>query len=102
MNIYFTPVGGMSSDPFDQLAFFHGLCQADRVLLRHIFTPCEFSSDTQLFEQGDLAEYLYLVVLGEVVVAFKPDDGPPITVARVAPGGVVGWSAALGSKTYTS
>jgi CRP-like cAMP-binding protein len=35
-------------------------------------------------------------------VQFKPDDGPPITVANIGRNGVVGWSAALGSRTYTS
>jgi CRP-like cAMP-binding protein len=36
------------------------------------------------------------------VVNFKPDDGPNIVVARVQPGSIVGWSAALGSRRYTS
>ena len=92
----------MSIDPFNELTFFEGLNQADRTLLRPIFIPCDFYPNTQLFEQGDPADNLYLVVVGEVVVVFKPDDGPPITVARVQPGGVVGWSAALGSRVYTS
>jgi len=37
-----------------------------------------------------------------VLISYKPDDGLPITVARVGPGGVVGWSAALGNRLYTS
>jgi len=55
-----------------------------------------------LFEQGEPAENLYVVISGEIVVQFKPDDGPAILVARVQNGGVVGWSAALGSRAYTS
>jgi CRP-like cAMP-binding protein len=92
----------MMSDAIDQLPFFEGLSLAQRALLRQIFEPCDYYPNTLIFEQGDPADYLYLVVSGEVVVNYKPDDGPPITVARVQPGGMVGWSAALGSRIYTS
>ena len=92
----------MSIDIFDQLPLFEGINPTQRVLLRQIFTPVDSYANTLLFEQGDPAEFLYLVVVGEVIVNFKPDDGPAITVARVQPGGVVGWSAALGSRAYTS
>jgi CRP-like cAMP-binding protein len=89
-------------DVLEQLPLFEGINPAQRALLRQIFMPVDCYAGTMLFEQGDPAEYLYLVVVGEVVVNFKPDDGPAITVARVQPGGVVGWSAALGSRLYTS
>lgn len=92
----------MSEDVLEQLPLFEGINSAQRAQLRQIFVPVDCYADTMLFEQGDPAEYLYLVVVGEVVVNFKPDDGPAITVARVQPGGVVGWSAALGSRLYTS
>ncbi len=92
----------MSNDIFDQLPLFEGVNPAQLTLLRQIFTPVDSYANTMLFEQGDPAEFLYLVVVGEVIVNFKPDDGPAITVARVQPGGVVGWSAALGSRSYTS
>lgn len=92
----------MSTDILDQLPLFQGLTLEQRSLLAPLFIPCDFYPETMIFEQGDLAEFLYLVAVGEVVVNFKPDDGPPITVARVQPGGVVGWSAALGSRAYTS
>lgn len=55
-----------------------------------------------MFEQGDPADCLYLVISGEVIVRYKPEDGPVIILARVHPGGVVGWSAALGRREYTS
>lgn len=92
----------MLSDAIDQLPLFEGISLAQRSLLRPIFVPCDFYPNTPIFEQGDPAEFLYIVVSGEVVVNYKPDDGPPITVARVQPCGVVGWSAALGSRAYTS
>jgi CRP/FNR family transcriptional regulator, cyclic AMP receptor protein len=92
----------MEEDIFNQLPLFEGLTQIQREVLKPLFIPCDYYPDMLLFEQGEPAEFLYLVVVGEVVVNFKPDDGPSITVARIHPGGVVGWSAVLGSRTYTS
>jgi len=92
----------MIGDIFDQLPLFSGLSCEQREMLRPLFVPVDCYSGTALFEQGDPADYLYLVIVGEVVIQFKPDDGPVIMVARVRPGGIVGWSAALGSRSYTS
>src|SRR5512143_2848988 len=92
----------MFGNNFEQLHLFQDLSPVQLALLRSMFYPCDYSIGDVIFEQGDLAEYLYLVVEGEVLVRFKPDDGPALTVARVRPQGVVGWSAALGSPEYTS
>lgn len=92
----------MIEDIFDKLTLLKDLNVEQRELLRPLFLPCDCYSGSILFEQGDRAEYLYIVVVGEVTIRYKPDDGPPITVTRVKPGGVVGWSAALGSRFYTS
>jgi CRP/FNR family transcriptional regulator len=62
--------------------------------------PCE--QDAVIFQQGQLADYLYILEEGEVVIQYKPYDGPPLVVARIHPGGVFGWSAALGREAYTS
>lgn len=92
----------MDTDIFLNLFLFRDLVPEHLCLLQPLFIPCEFSADSVLFEQGDPADNLFAVVSGEVVVNFKPDDGPIITVARVQPGSIVGWSAALGSRRYTS
>ena len=55
-----------------------------------------------IFAQGDRAEFLYVVVEGEVSIQFKPDDGPALVVSRIKDGGVFGWSAAFGRGSYTS
>jgi CRP-like cAMP-binding protein len=92
----------MSVDSLEHLPLFQGL-ELDQVkLLKPLFIPWACQADTVIFEQGEPAEYLYLVVSGEIIVQFKPDDGPVILVARVHDGGVVGWSAVLGSRAYTS
>jgi CRP-like cAMP-binding protein len=92
----------MDASSYTDLFLFKDLIPKQLELLCPLFFPCEFFADTQLFEQGDPAEHLFAVVSGEVVVNFKPDDGPSIVVARVQPGSIVGWSAALGSRHYTS
>lgn len=73
-----------------------------RALLGPLFRTCFIPAGQILFEQGEQADTLYLLQDGEVTVRYKPDDGPAIVVARVRSGGVVGWSAALGSPFYTS
>ena len=92
----------MLSDDFNRLSIFQGMGVSQQELLSELFIPYDCCDETVIFEQGDLAEFLYIVVNGEVIVSFKPDDGPAIIVARIQPGGVVGWSAALGSRMYTS
>lgn len=92
----------MDANVFPSLFLFQDLLPEHVNLLQPLFAPCEFDADSVLFEQGDPAENLFAVVSGEVVVNFKPDDGPVIVVARVRTGSIVGWSAALGSRHYTS
>jgi CRP-like cAMP-binding protein len=92
----------MDAQAFPNLFLFQDLSPTQLKQLEPLFIPCEFTADTVLFEQGDPAENLFAVVSGEVVINFKPDDGPIIVVARVQPGSIVGWSAALGSRRYTS
>jgi CRP/FNR family cyclic AMP-dependent transcriptional regulator len=92
----------MHGDIFEKISFFQDLEPEQLALLRPIFIPCHFPADTTIFKQGELAGNMFIVVAGEVIVAFKPDDGPLITVARLKPGSIVGWSAALGRQFYTS
>ncbi|MGD0612491.1 MAG: cyclic nucleotide-binding domain-containing protein [Anaerolineales bacterium] len=92
----------MRFEHLGRLAFFQGLSAADMKLLAPYFTPQSFPDGTTVFEQGDRAVFLYLVVKGEVVIRYKPEDGPRMVVTRVKPGGIFGWSAAMGNPCYTS
>jgi CRP-like cAMP-binding protein len=92
----------MTDDQFAQIPLFQGLSSAQLDLLRPIFVPCDGCDGTVLFGQGEPADQLYLVLSGEVTIRYKPDDGPEITLAKVRPGGMVGWSALLGRRFYTS
>lgn len=92
----------MDTHAVKSLFLFEGLSSSQRALLEPMFVSCEYEAETKLFEQGDTADYLYAVITGEVLITYKPDDAPSITVARVQPGSIVGWSAAIGSRYYTS
>jgi CRP/FNR family cyclic AMP-dependent transcriptional regulator len=87
---------------YASLAFFKGLCAADLEAMAPFFTSSMYVAGTTIFNQGDRAENLCLVARGEVAIRYKPDDGPTMTVTRVQPGGVFGWSAAVGNLVYTS
>jgi CRP-like cAMP-binding protein len=71
-------------------------------LLRPLLEDFSCQPGTVIFQQGDQAEFLYLVVDGKVDMSFKPYDGIPITVSHVGKGGLFGWSAVVGSDNYTS
>ena len=92
----------MNLDKYKHLAFFSDLQDGDIQLLAPFFSHQSWVAGTVVFEQGDCAEYFYLVVSGELTIRFKPHDGPVMNVARIQPGGIFGWSAAMGNPTYTS
>jgi CRP-like cAMP-binding protein len=92
----------MFNEIFDQLAIFEGMDSNQRVLLQEFFVVCQCADDEIIFGQGEHAEYLYVVIEGEVAIRFKPDDAPELVVNHIKAGEVFGWSAAFGSGTYTS
>jgi CRP-like cAMP-binding protein len=87
---------------FDQLAIFEGMDTSQRALLEKLFFICYCADEEIIFKQDEQADYLYVVVDGEVAIRFKPDDGPELIVSRIKSGDVFGWSAAFGSGRYTS
>ena len=87
---------------YESLAFFSDLDRADLEVLSPCFDSAMYVAGTTIFEQGDKADRLHLVASGEVSIRYKPDDGPVMTVTRVQPGSVFGWSAAAGNARYTS
>lgn len=71
-------------------------------LFQRLFERYSFRSGTVVVNQGAPADYFYLVISGKAQVSFKPYDGMPITVSHVGKDGLFGWSAVVGSPTYTS
>jgi CRP/FNR family cyclic AMP-dependent transcriptional regulator len=92
----------MNIEKYMHLTFFYGLSPEEIQLLVPYFAPQTWVAGTVVFDQGDFAEYLYLVVSGELTIRYKPDDGPVMNLTRIQPGGIFGWSAAMGNPTYTS
>jgi CRP-like cAMP-binding protein len=85
-----------------ELPLLRGLGVEPMSLLQSLMTPCVYECDTMIFEQGQDARFLYILVQGEVTVRYKAYDGPLMDVSKIEAGGVVGWSAALGRASYTS
>lgn len=85
-----------------QKSLFKDLSPADLNCLEPLLEPVCLAQNQVIFKQGKNAEYLYFLLEGEVVVNYKPYDGPELTVGRIRPGGVFGWSAILGRQFYTS
>jgi CRP-like cAMP-binding protein len=71
-------------------------------LLQPLFQPYSCHSGVIIIQQGKPADYLYFIISGKVEVSFKPYDGLPITVSHVGKDGLFGWSALVGSESYTS
>jgi CRP-like cAMP-binding protein len=92
----------MPNDILNQFPLFDGFSEEQMDLLRPLFVPSDCYEGTVLFDQGEPATYFYLVYSGEVAIHFKPDDGQDIVVARIKPGGMIGWSAVIGRRSYTS
>jgi len=89
----------LKGQPFD---LFHELTPQERAQIAPLFRVMVYPGNTIIFTQGFPARYLYLLRQGEVHIRYKPHDGPALTVATIAPGGVFGWSAALMRPTYSS
>lgn len=90
----------LDSLPF--IPLFRDLGPAQVKLLKPAFEPFFCSAETVIFEQGDPAEYLYLILKGKVIIRYKPYDGPPIILTRLGEGDVFGWSAVIRSPKYAS
>ena len=61
----------MNLEKYSQLAFFAGLQTTDIQLLEPYFAPQTWVAGTKIFEQDDYAEFLYLVVNGEVTIRYS-------------------------------
>jgi len=95
-------IDSMYRTDYAQFSIFSGLDGNQITQLSPFLAECRFPKDHVVFEQGQPAENLYILLGGEVVINYKPYDGPILTVARIDPGGVFGWSSALQRDVYTS
>jgi CRP-like cAMP-binding protein len=71
-------------------------------LLEPLFELFSCTAGAVIFEQGQIAHYVYLLLSGTVEILYKPYDGPPLTVTNLEKDAIFGWSAAIGNTVYTS
>lgn len=84
------------------LELFQGLTSEQVDMLAGLFHPERYEARQVVFRQGDRAEKLHILLSGQIEILLKPYDGEQLLVATIDPGGVFGWSAALGRRQYTS
>lgn len=86
----------------ESVPLFKGVDENILEMLEPLFEPYSCTAEMAIFEQGDPAHYLYLILDGTVEMVYKPYDGPPITITNQVEGSIIGWSAVIGNSTYTS
>jgi len=86
----------------ETIPLFNNVDERTLHLFETLFEPYSCSAGTVVFEQGDPANYIYLIIKGSVEVRYKPYDGPSITINTLSNGHFFGWSAAIGNPVYTS
>ncbi|MBL8078602.1 MAG: cyclic nucleotide-binding domain-containing protein [Anaerolineales bacterium] len=89
-------------ETLNYIRLFQDLKPDQVVQLDPLFERLNFTVNETLFAQGEPAKYLYILLKGNAVITYKPYDGPAITLTRLQPGDVFGWSAVVGSAQYTS
>ena len=87
---------------FARLPIFDGFDVQELEVLDAMMELASFNANQTIFKQGAKADFLHILLNGEVTIHFKPYDGPLILVASIQPGGVFGWSAIVGREVYTS
>jgi CRP-like cAMP-binding protein len=92
----------MSMDALKSSSLFSGFSDTQLQALARLFEREHLQAGVTVFAQDDPADRLYVLLSGRVAIRFKPHDGEILTVTEIATGGVFGWSAALGRRSYTS
>jgi len=84
------------------IPFLKDLSQEQFDLIAPLLEQFSVPARRVIFEQGDEATHLYLLLRGRVAIQYKPYDGPRIVIAHLHVGDVFGWSSVVGNKVYTS
>jgi CRP-like cAMP-binding protein len=92
----------MQKDLFNNVELFEDIESEQFAKIKPLFKPCQYQAGETIFEQGEQADSLFILVDGVVAIRFDPHDGEILTVATIEKDGVFGWSAVFGSDTYTS
>jgi len=84
--------------------FFAGLTEMELESLANIACEVTFRSDELIFDEGDPAHTLYLLLDGwvDIVVEANEKGQHRQLVTTLTPGNIFGWSALVEPYTYTS
>ena len=89
-------------DSLPGIPLFENLNTEQSSMLMSVFEKFSCSPGTVIFEQGDQARYLYLILKGKAIISYKPYDGPRFVISRLKDGDVFGWTAVVGGSKYSS
>jgi CRP/FNR family transcriptional regulator, cyclic AMP receptor protein len=92
----------MSIEALRNCVLFTGFSERQLRDLAGLFEGEHLQGGQVIFAQDDPADRLFVLLSGRVAIRFKPHDGDVLTVTEIGEGGVFGWSAALGRRSYTS
>lgn len=89
-------------DNYSKIPLFQNLNPQQASLFLTAFEHYNCPAETTLFDQGETADFLYIILKGKAVIRYKPYDGPALVLTRLKSGDVFGWSAVVGSQKYSS
>ena len=65
-------MGSMVNQVITHLAVFEGLNSKKLRRITPLLDTCSYEPDETIFEQGDLASFIYILIKGEVQIRFNP------------------------------
>ncbi len=86
----------------NSVPIFNGIEAVHLEVLKPRFEFFNCSPGQVIFNQGDPAVYLYIIVHGIMVIRYKPYDGPEMTLTQLHDGSACGWSSVIGNPSYTT
>lgn len=84
------------------IPLFQGMDISDIRLILPLVEEIHFDEGSIIFAQDQYADFFYVLLQGEVIIRYKPYDGPYLKVATIPEGDIFGWSSILRHECYTS
>ena len=82
--------------------FLRGIDPVHLEQIADISEICEYDAQEILFHEGEVADYVYLVVTGKIVLELCPSTIYRKNLMSVGPGEMLGWSAFVEQCNYAS
>ena len=95
-------LGRYGSEELHRFKIFAALDSADLDAVAKIAHVKEYATGQELTTEGEDADRLYLFLRGRAVVKVHSPEGVEVLIDQVAPGELLGWSAAVDPHVYTA